>query len=191
MKWLTSGKCEMSTWTQGRRPITLYMRATIGDSNQRVIALQIIDPSSCQRGRPAWRRKKTIVTQRNVKSGHELQRGPGTKTNCPADRRSQYNSNSNWSAVWSSCRTGLHGSDRHSAAFCHSDRCLCDQGSKYSSETFGQKVNTQRWSYHRFITSALFNYNRMVRSWKMRWTRHVTRTGWSDVHIGCWWENQR
>jgi hypothetical protein len=56
-----------------------------------VIALQLTDPSSCQRGRSTWRRKKVIVTQRNVKFGHLLQRGHATKTNWPTDRRSQYN----------------------------------------------------------------------------------------------------
>jgi hypothetical protein len=54
-----------------------------------VIALQITDPSSRQRGRPTWRRKK--VTQRNVTSGQLLQKGHSTKTNWPPDRRSQYN----------------------------------------------------------------------------------------------------
>jgi hypothetical protein len=52
----------------------------------RVIALQITDPSSRQRGRPTWR-KNEIVTQRNLKSG------PDTKTNWQTDRRSQYNLN--------------------------------------------------------------------------------------------------
>jgi hypothetical protein len=56
-----------------------------------VIALQITDPSSRQRGRPTWRRKKVIATQRSVKSGHLLQMGPDTKTNWSTDRRSQYN----------------------------------------------------------------------------------------------------
>jgi hypothetical protein len=55
-----------------------------------VIALQIIDPSYRQRGRPAWRRKKVTVTQINVNSGHLLQKGPDTKTNWPSDRQSQY-----------------------------------------------------------------------------------------------------
>jgi hypothetical protein len=56
-----------------------------------VISLQITDPSSRQRGRPTWRRKKVIVTKRDVKSGHPFQKGPDTKTNWTADRRSQYN----------------------------------------------------------------------------------------------------
>jgi hypothetical protein len=37
--------------------------------------------------------KKEIVTQRNVTSGHPLQKRHGTKTNWPTDRRSQYNFN--------------------------------------------------------------------------------------------------
>jgi hypothetical protein len=41
----------------------------------RVIALQITDPSSHQRGRPTWKRKNAIVTHRNVTSGHRSQRG--------------------------------------------------------------------------------------------------------------------
>jgi hypothetical protein len=40
-----------------------------------MITLQITDPSSRQRGHPTWRRKKVIVTQRSVKSGHLPQRG--------------------------------------------------------------------------------------------------------------------
>jgi hypothetical protein len=47
------------------------------------------DPSSRQRGRHIWRRKNVIVTQRNIKSGHLLRRGPDTKTNWPTDRRSK------------------------------------------------------------------------------------------------------
>jgi hypothetical protein len=53
-----------------------------------VIALQIADPSSRQRGRPTWKIKKVIVTQINVTSGHGLQKGKDTKTNWPTDRRS-------------------------------------------------------------------------------------------------------
>jgi hypothetical protein len=34
---------------------------------------------------------RMILTQRNVKSGHLLQRDPDIKTNFPIDRRSQYN----------------------------------------------------------------------------------------------------
>jgi hypothetical protein len=40
-------------------------------------------------------KKKEIVTQRNVKSSHLLQKGPDTKTNWPTERRSQYNLNLN------------------------------------------------------------------------------------------------
>jgi hypothetical protein len=58
-----------------------------------VIALQIADPSSRQRGLSTWRRNKVIATQRKVKSGHLLERGPDTKTNWPTDRQSQYNLN--------------------------------------------------------------------------------------------------
>jgi hypothetical protein len=50
----------------------------------------IADPSTRQRGSPTWK-KKVIVTQRNVKFGHLLQRGPDTKMNWPIDRWSQYN----------------------------------------------------------------------------------------------------
>jgi hypothetical protein len=46
------------------------------DSNQWVIALQITDPSSRQRGRLTWRRKKVIVKQRKLKSYHGPQREP-------------------------------------------------------------------------------------------------------------------
>jgi hypothetical protein len=55
-----------------------------------VIALHITGPSSRQRELPARKRKKVIVTQRNLTSGHPLQKGPDTKTNWPTDRRSQY-----------------------------------------------------------------------------------------------------
>jgi hypothetical protein len=40
-------------------------------------------------------KKKEIVTQRNVKSGHLSQKGPDTKMNWLADHQSQYNSNFN------------------------------------------------------------------------------------------------
>jgi hypothetical protein len=40
-----------------------------------LIALQITDLSSRQRGRPTWRRKKVIVKQRKLKSGHGRQSG--------------------------------------------------------------------------------------------------------------------
>jgi hypothetical protein len=60
-----------------------------------VIELQITDPSSRQRGRPTWRRKNVIVTQRNVKCGHLLQREPDTKTNCPTVGR-----NITWTWIW-------------------------------------------------------------------------------------------
>jgi hypothetical protein len=40
-------------------------------------------------------KKKVIVTQRNVTSGHSLRKGHATKTNWPTDRRSQYNLNLN------------------------------------------------------------------------------------------------
>jgi hypothetical protein len=63
----------------------IYMR----DSNQCVIALQITNPSSRQRGRLTRRRKKAIVKERNLKSDYLPQRGPNTKTNWPTDRRSQ------------------------------------------------------------------------------------------------------
>jgi hypothetical protein len=46
-----------------------------------VIALQITDPTSRQRGRPTWKIKKVIVTQINVTSGHLLQQGQDTKMN--------------------------------------------------------------------------------------------------------------
>jgi hypothetical protein len=60
-----------------------------------VIALQITDPSSCQRGCPTRKRKKVIVTQRNVTSGHPFQKGHNTKTKWPTDRQSQHNLNFN------------------------------------------------------------------------------------------------
>jgi hypothetical protein len=53
-----------------------------------VIALQIADPSSRQRGCPTWKIKKVIVTQINVTPGHLFQKGQDTKTNRPTDRRS-------------------------------------------------------------------------------------------------------
>jgi hypothetical protein len=59
-----------------------------------IIALQTTDSSSHQRGRPTWK-NKVIVTQRNITSGHSLQKGHDTKTNWPTDRRSQYNLNLN------------------------------------------------------------------------------------------------
>jgi hypothetical protein len=54
-----------------------------------VIALQITDPSSRQRGRPTWKIKQVIATQINVTSGHLLQDRQDTKTNWPTDCRSQ------------------------------------------------------------------------------------------------------
>jgi hypothetical protein len=80
------------------------------DCNQWLIALQISDPSSRQRGHPTWRRKNVIVEQRKLKSGHGLQRGPDSKANWPTDRRSQYILNLNlnltciiqWPPLWSS-----------------------------------------------------------------------------------------
>jgi hypothetical protein len=39
--------------------------------------------------------KNVIVTQRNVTSRHPFQKGHDTKTNWPADHRSQYNLNLN------------------------------------------------------------------------------------------------
>jgi hypothetical protein len=39
-------------------------------------------------------KNKVIVTERNLKSCHLPQKGPGTKTNWPTDRRSQDDSNS-------------------------------------------------------------------------------------------------
>jgi hypothetical protein len=52
-----------------------------------VIALQITDLSSRQRGLPTWKIKKVIVTQINVTSGHLFQEGQDTKTNWPTDCR--------------------------------------------------------------------------------------------------------
>jgi hypothetical protein len=37
------------------------------------------------------KKKKGIVTQRNLTFGHPLKQGHDTKTNWPTDRRSQYN----------------------------------------------------------------------------------------------------
>jgi hypothetical protein len=63
------------------------------------IALQITDPSSRQRERRTRKRKKVIVTQRSVKSGHLPQKGHETKTNWPTDCRSQYHLNLNLSQM--------------------------------------------------------------------------------------------
>jgi hypothetical protein len=52
-----------------------------------VIALQITDPSSRQRGHPTWKIKKVFVTQINVTFGQLLQKGQDTKNNWPTDRR--------------------------------------------------------------------------------------------------------
>jgi hypothetical protein len=43
--------------------------------------------------RAPYTKKKEIVKQRTLKSGHEPQRAPDTKTNWPTDRRSKYNLN--------------------------------------------------------------------------------------------------
>jgi hypothetical protein len=32
---------------------------------------------------------------------------------------------------------------------------------------------------------------RMIRSRRMRWTRHVARTEPTGMHIGFWWESQK
>jgi hypothetical protein len=58
-----------------------------------VIALKITDPSSHQSGWPTWKIKTVIVIQRNITSGHLLQKGQDTKTNWPTDYWSQYNLN--------------------------------------------------------------------------------------------------
>jgi hypothetical protein len=70
-----------------------------------MIALQITDLASRQIGRPTWKRKKVIATQRNVKSGHLLQRGTDTKMNWPTDRRSQYNMNLSRCQLWGELQT--------------------------------------------------------------------------------------
>jgi hypothetical protein len=60
-----------------------------------VVALQITYPSSRQRRHLTWRRK-TFVTQSNVKSGHLLQRRPNTKTNWSTD----VGRNIAWTRTW-------------------------------------------------------------------------------------------
>jgi hypothetical protein len=32
---------------------------------------------------------------------------------------------------------------------------------------------------------------RMIKSRRMRWAGHVTRTGESGMHVGYWWESQK
>jgi hypothetical protein len=66
------------------------------DSNQCVIALQIIDPHSYQRGRLTWRSKKEIVKQRKLKSGHGLHKGPTPRQ---TDRLT-LGRNITWTWIW-------------------------------------------------------------------------------------------
>jgi hypothetical protein len=59
--------------------------------------------------RVPYMKKKEIVTQRNVTSGHPLQKGHDTKTNWPTDRRSQYNLNlitNAWRYNWATLSWG-------------------------------------------------------------------------------------
>jgi hypothetical protein len=65
---------------EGQVPVFISSRNREGPTPRRtalhcVIALQIADTSCRQRGRPTWKNKKVIVTQRNVTSGHPLQKG--------------------------------------------------------------------------------------------------------------------
>jgi hypothetical protein len=92
-----------------------------------VIALQITDPSSPQRGRPTLKIKKIIVTQINVTSGHLLKKRQGTKTNWPTDRRSQCNLKSNLRHCTANYRPVL-SSERApymkiTGINCHSGKC--------------------------------------------------------------------
>jgi hypothetical protein len=66
--WICAGpSCSWAIWVRGPGPpgwgsltcdsnVWLWV---LSDSNQCVISLQITDPSSCQRGRPTWRRKNS------------------------------------------------------------------------------------------------------------------------------------
>jgi CelD/BcsL family acetyltransferase involved in cellulose biosynthesis len=65
------------------------------DSNQRLIALQIKEPILSSERAPYMKKRKVIVKQKKLKSGHGTQRGPNTKTNLLTDLRSQYNLNLN------------------------------------------------------------------------------------------------
>jgi hypothetical protein len=92
-----------------------------------VIALQISDPSSRQRGRPTWKIKKVIVTQMNVTSGLKLQERHNTETNWPTDRRSQCNlklklrhCTANYRPVLSSERAPYM---KYKESNCHSNEC--------------------------------------------------------------------
>jgi hypothetical protein len=79
--WLWAGPlCSWGIWVRGPGPPGWWSLRwdtwlwVLSDSNQCVIALQITDSSSRQRGRPAWRRKKVIVKQRQLKSGRTQRR---------------------------------------------------------------------------------------------------------------------
>jgi hypothetical protein len=92
-----------------------------------VIARQIKDPSSCQRGRPTWKLKKVIVPQINVTSGHLLQKGQDTKTNWPTDRRSQCNLELNFRHCTANYRSVLLSERapymKNKESNCRSDNC--------------------------------------------------------------------
>jgi hypothetical protein len=80
-----------------------------------VIALQITDPSSRQRGRPTWKIKKVIVGHINLTSGHLLQKGQDTKTNWSTDSvviwlrlRNNWKHCCNWWHPQISCNSGCN-----------------------------------------------------------------------------------
>jgi hypothetical protein len=108
-----------------------------------VIALQITDPFSRQRGRPTWKRKEVIVTQRgNVTSGHPLQKGHDTKTNWPTDRQSQYIWTRSWKAVSWSKRSAVEGQLQKDE-----DLSVCSGASK-------MELMTALWVKNRCVCAA-------------------------------------
>jgi hypothetical protein len=66
---------ELADW----QSVVMWLRLRYNNTCD--IALQITDPSSCQRGPLTIKIKKVIVTQIDVTSGHSFQKGQDTKTN--------------------------------------------------------------------------------------------------------------
>jgi hypothetical protein len=73
--------------------------------------------------------ESSCQTNRILKSGHWPHRGLETKTNCPTDRRSEYNLNLNLSDCTANCRPVLSSERAHymkrkeSTCNCYSKKC--------------------------------------------------------------------
>jgi hypothetical protein len=65
------------------------------------------------------------------------------------------------------------------------------------SRIFGPKRDEVTGDWRRLHNEELHNFYsspntiKMIKSRRMRWTRHVTRMGRRGMHIGHWWESQK